>query len=296
MTLSASWPWLKDITCKNNRTTLFMPAVNEGDGFDSRPLVADLISEHRLAIDEMKESLAEIDGSDCHLLYDPNKHDDLWILRFLLSHKNNRIASLEAAKKTLLFRKKHSLDDEDIRCHPFQNATQPATRKMKQFMDHDAVSQGVYDPSNGGTVKYCRLDGFHHKNFQKEMTQDDVLLSILYQSEWSFQWNDYITRKTGRLTKETRIIDADGFRVTHLMNRKAVRLNANATKCMDTCYPQLVHNTFVFGAPLLLRKAWALTKPIFPPGLVNKMIFVEPRCDEKDQKKLLACISNDFFA
>jgi hypothetical protein len=51
-------------------------------------------------------------------LYEPNKHDDLWIVRFLLSHKQKVKAVTKAAQYTLQFRAKHQLDEVDIRYSP----------------------------------------------------------------------------------------------------------------------------------------------------------------------------------
>ena len=75
---------------------------------DDRPSVKALIDEHRKMIDKVK---AEVQQED---LYDPTKHDDLWFLRFCMSHKKSKPA-IKAAKHTLKFREEHNLDLKDIR-------------------------------------------------------------------------------------------------------------------------------------------------------------------------------------
>ena len=72
----------------------------------------ELIEEHMRLIDDVKRAL----GTDP--LYDVTKHDDLWIVRFLLSHKKTVKLSVKAAKHTLQFREEHKLDEHDINGMP----------------------------------------------------------------------------------------------------------------------------------------------------------------------------------
>merc|ERR1711933_461367 len=53
---------------------------NDNDQYDNRPLVCDLIKEY---INEIIEVRKQIQDNE---FYIPNRHDDIWILRFLLSH------------------------------------------------------------------------------------------------------------------------------------------------------------------------------------------------------------------
>ena len=68
-----------------------IPLVNE---YDDRVAVKSLIDTNRKIIDETKREL------EADPLYNADKHDDLWILRFLLSHKKNKKAAHKAAKAT----------------------------------------------------------------------------------------------------------------------------------------------------------------------------------------------------
>jgi hypothetical protein len=65
-------------------------------------------------------------------LYQPNKHDDLWIERFLLSHKRNVTEGIKAAPYTLQFRTKHKLDEVDICYSPIG----PNCELFQKFHDY----------------------------------------------------------------------------------------------------------------------------------------------------------------
>lgn len=99
-----SWIWMKGID-KAVTATVQDPLSPD----DDRPSVPELMEEHAENIEKVKKDLQE-DPS-----YEEGKHDDLWILRFLLSHKQKTKRALKVAKDSLLFRKKYHLDDQDIR-------------------------------------------------------------------------------------------------------------------------------------------------------------------------------------
>jgi hypothetical protein len=112
--MDTSWPWMKDCTVA---TTPALPAHDR----DDRPALVDEIAASHTKAGQVAAALA----SDP--LYQPNKHDDLWIEHFLLSHKRNVTAAIKAAPYTLQFRTKHKLDKVDIcyspigpNCEPFQ--------------------------------------------------------------------------------------------------------------------------------------------------------------------------------
>jgi hypothetical protein len=105
-TSTITWPWMKD--GKVTPRTTPAPSVH---AMDDRPALVDVIAAHRTKIDQVAADLAT------DPLFRPSKHDDLWIVRFLLSHKNVKSAT-KAAHSTLQFRAQHKLDETDIRYSP----------------------------------------------------------------------------------------------------------------------------------------------------------------------------------
>ena len=87
MTTTSGWPWMKDQVSSSSSlgmgTYIANPPMDPVNEHDVRPAVKDLIAKHRVSIDKVKTML------EPNPLFDPSKkHDDLWILRFCLSHKN----------------------------------------------------------------------------------------------------------------------------------------------------------------------------------------------------------------
>ena len=58
-------------------------------------------------------------------------------------------------------------------------------------------------------IVYFDLKGINQQVLAENLSESYWLPSYLYK-EWCFQWNDYITRTTGRLTKMIRIADIMG--------------------------------------------------------------------------------------
>jgi hypothetical protein len=60
---------------------------------------------------------------------------------------------------------------------------------------------------------------------------------------------------------------------------------------MEDVYPQLLHAIYVTNAPHWIHAVWALFRPIMPKRIVEKIDIIEPRDNEKEQKRLLKFIS-----
>ena len=179
-----------------------IPPVDE---HDDRPSVKALIDEHHALIGQV-ESLLAADP-----LFEAAKHDQLWILRFLLSHKMDAKLALAAAKSTLAFRREHRLDEKDIRFHPVcKNHENEAVRKHQEFCADGSIKFVVPDTKRG-VVGFLHFAGIDQHSMVKHVDKSVWLPSLCYISEWSFQWVDYVTRTTGRLTKSVRLLDTRGF-------------------------------------------------------------------------------------
>jgi len=98
-------PWLKDVP------VAVADPIEPVNKHDVRPSVKDLIVKHRESIDKAKDIIEK------HSLFVPQKHDDLWILRFCLSQKKTKNI-VKAAQHALEFRQEYNLDETDIRFLP----------------------------------------------------------------------------------------------------------------------------------------------------------------------------------
>jgi hypothetical protein len=128
MSTSSTWPWLE------GRGVTIADPIPPVTARDDRPSVKDLIAEYRSLIDQVRDEL----HSDP--LFNASKHDDLWILRFLLSHKKKIKLSVKAAKSTLAFRDEHQLDAKDIRyLSPSEGFSSEELKRYTKYCSDDAL-------------------------------------------------------------------------------------------------------------------------------------------------------------
>jgi hypothetical protein len=213
------------------------------DKLDIRRPVKDIINSNRHIIDEVKRALLS------ETYYNSNKHDDLWILRFVLSHRWTGSA-VKAAKDTIQFRAKHNLDNEDIRYHPpFPVANNKSIEVFgySTWLEDDAIRFTLPDAKRG-VIGFLRLDSFDQENLVDHTSEDDWPPCFRYVTEWSHQWVDYVTRTTGLFTKAIRIVDLTGVcrtKGTSLLgiNREMNRRDWKAMRPMERHYPQLLEGT-----------------------------------------------------
>ena len=277
-TASSTWPWLKECSTAISDP---IPPVNE---HDDRPAVIPLITKHRSVIDQVRSEL------ESDPLYNKNKHDDLWILRFVMSHKKKVKKVVKAAKYTLAFRQEHNLDAKDIRfTSPTEGfAAENLTRYMK-YLSEDAL-RFVLPDAHRGVVAFFNLGGCDQHALVKNVDEKDWLPCFMHFSEWTFQWQDYITRTRGRLTKSIRLADFSGVTMSGMSNECA-RRDGKAMGVMEDCYPQLLQSVIICNSPVWIQIPWRIIRPIMPKRVTSKIDFVNPLHCEKERDRLLAYIS-----
>jgi CRAL/TRIO domain len=275
------WPWMKDAAASIVEKPI--PPVQPSD---DRPALMDLFKEHRAAINAVAAELAASDA-----LYDTNKHDDLWILRFLLSHKINVAASVKAAKHALAFRAEHKLDEHDLRYYTVGGKDVPV-ESIQRYLNYckEDTFQFVIPDAKLGVVAFLDLAGIDQHGLVYNLGEEDWLPSFIYVAEWTHQWVDYLSRTSGRLTASVRIVNVAG------MSRKGLswecqRRDGKAMKVTEDCYPQMLKTLFVCNSPFWIQTAWRLVRPFFPRRVVEKMDFISPVKHANERERLLKYIS-----
>eukprot|EP00547_Thalassionema_nitzschioides_P010256 CAMPEP_0194228054 /NCGR_PEP_ID=MMETSP0156-20130528/43175_1 /TAXON_ID=33649 /ORGANISM="Thalassionema nitzschioides, Strain L26-B" /LENGTH=448 /DNA_ID=CAMNT_0038960555 /DNA_START=86 /DNA_END=1432 /DNA_ORIENTATION=+ len=237
MTSSLVWPWLKDSAVAVAGWA--DPPINPVHDTDDRPSVKELVEKHRKNIDAVAKELR-----DDPLFDSDHKHDDLWVLRFLLSNKNKVKPAAKAAQATLAFRKEYKLDENDIRAFPPATpiAKDEAHKRYAKHIEEGCLPCHVPDPQLG-PVYFLVFSGWNQSDMVKHVDEQDWKSAFVYISEWAFQWTDYITRTTGRLTKNVRLVDAEGMKLSEI-NMEANRRDGKAMGSMDQMYPQMLEGAF----------------------------------------------------
>jgi CRAL/TRIO domain len=282
---TTTWPWLQEEGLLGR--TITNPPMEPVNEYDDRPSVTELIEQHASLIEQVRLLLLNDDPS----LYEPMKHDDLWILRFLLSHKKKVKAAVKAAKYTLAFRKEHNLDATDIRyCTELEVAfSKEPFERYQKYSKEDAVKFVLPDVQRG-VIGIVNAGGVDQHALVKNVPERDWLQCILYYSEWTHQWQDYITRSTGRLTKSIRFIDLSELKISGF-NFELGRRDGAVIRTLEDCYPQLLRTMYVCDAPAWMQVPWRILRPFFPERFTSKFDFIRPAKNINERERLLKHIS-----
>lgn len=275
---SKAGPWVDEDRSQGEP----LPLVSKED---CRPAVRDLIRTHRKMIDDIAKKLRD------DPLYDPVKNDDLWILRYVLSHKKVD-KSVAAAKKFLLYRKEKDLDARDMRSvEPGVDCGIPGVREFYESLEGPGVLEfSQPDPQRGVFLTFL----LGHCDQSKLAKISDQDWPFWYFLEWMFQKLDSVTRRTGRLTQGLRIIDMKGYSIRQNNKECIDRAAANARVSQDY-YPQMLASVFVLNAPTWARVAFQIVKPLLPTRFVSKFAVVNIK-SEKGCMLMLKHMSSESLA
>ena len=171
-----------------------------------RELLSGLLCKHASKLSELRQQVSECEHFNAKL------HDDIWLLRFLLSHLPKKAgdvaAAAIAAKETMAWRHANGMDDPSLPCGGPESLTVPAIAKIYAALrDPAALSYYVPDPNRGTVlVAVPALIDFHAA--AATMTDDESALAHRLSTEWLFRQCDAVTRRTGYLTKTIRCAQA----------------------------------------------------------------------------------------
>jgi CRAL/TRIO domain len=283
MSAGVGWPWMGEqpVDVSNRLQPQPIPPVHD---FDHRPTLVDLLAQHRQSLNQMTAALA------VHPLYQCHKHDDVWMVRFVLSHPKNTTAAITAAERTLHFRAQHELDATDIRHCPIgPNVPNESIQRFYLYCKSDALSFVIPD-DRLGLVCFIDLARIDQHALVQNVPESDWLPFFMYVLEFTHQWNDFLSRTTGRFTRSVRIVDASSLSLKTWSAENSKR-DDRAWKATEAFYPQLLDRQFVCHAPAWIQVPWRFLRPCLPQRLVAQADFVAPKKNAKDRRRLLIYIS-----
>mmetsp|Transcript_5661 Transcript_5661/g.6930 ORF Transcript_5661/g.6930 Transcript_5661/m.6930 type:complete len:290 (+) Transcript_5661:116-985(+) len=260
---------------------------------DSRPLVSELLEKNASQILELR-SILQVDPN-----FVAEKYDDVWMLRYLLSHKKVKKASV-AAINTMKFRKEYKLNDfGDIR-HKVpdhfnldSNQHIEASKKfISAYYKSNTAIMHTQPDKDRGVVTYIIANQGNMDKVVETMTKEEILLAYSYNNEITYQILDEITRRTGRLTKVLKIMDLTDMPLS-AMNKKYMKLDAEANKQLEDFYPQLLGSALVVNPPGWLDALWKVLRPLFPKRFVEKLNLITPTKNKDDLKYFLKFVSKN---
>jgi hypothetical protein len=279
---------------------------------DDRPLIADLLVAHSVAIVSVQERInaneigKELFNKGCN----SERYDDIWILRFVLSHRGNVKSATKAALKTMIFREEKKLNEVGDLRHKIKNfsgedndATSnsnaandlPGSKLFKKFCEKEAIFNFLPD-KNRGILVIIQLSHVDMDRIVTETSAEESFEWYLYSHEAFHQVLDEISRRTGRLTKMVQFLDMANMQLLR-MNLTYARRDAYTLHMMEEFYPEQIGTMFIFNSPEWLSGLWTLIRPLFTKSLVEKVDFLPSISKMKKSKirfgSVLRCISED---
>lgn len=250
---------------------------------DDRPAVRDLLDMYRDGIDNVRDLVS----ADQNGLYTASLHDDLWMLRFYLSHGKNASKAAKAAIKTMIYRAEHGLDEIDqlgwLEPRTSQEMEMPLIfRAYTNHMDYDAVYH-TQPHADRGVFVYVQLAGIHMTKIATTVSREEMSAAMRITNEFYFRVLDEVTRRTGRLTKMVRVIDMAGSSISRLDHR-FLKVEGRTAKEIEDFYPQQLASVYLFNAPLWMEKAWKVFSHLIPTR-TRKKVDIFSRSSSKSLPK-----------
>ena len=248
-----------------------------------RRRVADLMAMH-------ESDLVALRACVCHEdHYDARRHDDLFLLRFLLTHLAKGRGGIDAAAKaataTIAWRAAHGLDDPALICGgDAALEAGPVAKFYAALSARDAISYYVPDGDRGPVlVAVPGLLDFHH--MVAAMSEEEQTVAHRLSNEWLWRQCDEVTRRTGFLTKYVRLIDLNGMSLRGI-SRNFQKRDAKNSKAIEDYYPQLLGAVFICHAPRWMQGVWRGLRRVMPTRVVEKVDFLEPLTNAMERQKL----------
>jgi hypothetical protein len=271
----------------------------DSESYEERPLIKDLLEKHADAISSVRVViLADDDGRAIYHKGDnAQRYDDIWILRYVLSHKGVVKSAGKSALKTIKFREEKKMNElGDIRHRLMNHGVDktdessdiepvPGFEMFGRYCRENAVFVTLPDKDRG-IILYCDLGQIDQDGLAAGMNEEDMTEYALHGNEAIFQVLDDVTRRTGRLTKQMKIIDMGNVFLSK-MNRAYIKRDAACSKALEDFYPQLLGAMFIANSPSWVSALWSALRPFFPKRVAEKIDFLPPLSKMKAAKKTL---------
>ena len=181
-------------------------------------------------------------------LFQPERHDKLWLLRFYLSHKDVEKAA-NAMSRALATRKEKHLDEIGSIVRSAHPDDWPIAGMLEDLLP--VVGLHRWWPDIRGCMLHIgkATDMDMHRLYREH---DRFMTIALWGMEYTFQAMDALTRRTGRIQKYVRMLDVQGYPIRSL-NLRFVRLLARQQGDLADLYPQLMGATYLVNVPSALK-------------------------------------------
>jgi len=273
----------------------------DSDPHDDRPLVKDLLEQHAASIDGVRQQILSDETVGKPLWNE--RYDDIWILRYVLSHKGNVERATKNALKTMKMRDEMKLNNEEFsdmrrRLKNYGNCASDAADveslphfdSFNSFLGKDSYIVLSQPDPDRGVLLYGDMGDVDMEGMMASMSEQQAIEHLVYQNEAVYQILDEVTRRTGKLTKLTRNMDFANFSLFKL-NYKFAKQTAAVAKDIEEYHPHVLAGITIFNTPAWINGIWTVMKPLFPKRVIGKIDFLSVKASRKLHKPILKHIS-----
>lgn len=243
--------------------------------------VGALLEEHREHLDALKDIVSRYAG------FDAARHDDLCLLRYILTHKEVK-ASADAFRSSLSWRAEHKMDEfaERIRREDLDQSRVDGYDVISRYLPfHLIVAKG----QDGGArlpIVFISAKEADPAGLMTHVSPDAYSAYIHRFTELVAIFCDLETRRTGRLVRQLRLVDCTGLGVHHI-NVPYLRMVASALKGAETSYPQLLGSMIICNGSMSFSVLWSSTlRHLLPKRMVEKAAILRPSSNARDCERL----------
>lgn len=202
-------------------------------------------------------------------------NDDLFLLRFCISHSQNPERCVEAVKKTIDFRIKNKETLDRVR-----NGTR----------HEDEVLMSRYSPFGhhgfskfGDPLVVIRTGYTNNPLLLAKMTEDQIRNAIIFQKEFMHGICDRESRKRGHICKMISFADLKGLGLFDT-DRHLTSLMGKAMEESELYWPCLLGKMFIMNAPGFIAAVLAIAELFLPAKTFAKLA----RCKGTTRKQSIS--------
>lgn len=240
-----------------------------------RSELGQLIEENREVIDEMRLKVAEASG------YDAQRHDDVHLLRFVLTHGDASSAAA-AFRSALAWRRSYNMDAvaRDIRKSGYRPDRLAGYPDVHRYLPLHLIRH------SGQPVVFISAAEVDIEGLARTVSAEDYVTYTHHFTELVALLCDLETRRTGRLVKHLRLADVTSLGMHHI-NVQYFRKVAAATKGAEDAYPQLLGNMVIANPSAAVKGLWdASLRHLLPKRMIERTLVVQPTASDRDRTAL----------
>lgn len=187
------------------------------------------------------------------------KHDDNYLVRWLIARKFCIEDAEQMLRKSLLWRKQFDIDNI-------------LSYDPPEFLKYYWKFQLKSHDREGNPVHYMRFGRFDLRGLFQAAKKSDMLKFFAKTIELIQKDCEEQTKKLGRyIGKLFVLIDMDGFSLHQFLYKPAFDLLSQSLVLMDSNYPELLRRVMIINAPAAFSVGYTLIKPFLHERTVQKI-------------------------